>query len=237
MIIFPAIDIQKGRCVRLRQGVETASTVYYEDPVEAAVHWEKEGAQYLHVVDLDGAFSGSGANEEAIREICRKVSVPVETGGGIRTEKDIERKLEMGVSRVILGSRAAEDPGFAREAAKEWGDRIAVSIDAKGDVVTTRGWVEGSGQKVLPFAELLLSYGVTVIVYTDISRDGMLTGPNFDMLGKLQKLEGISLIASGGMSRAEELEKLKSMGVYGAICGKSIYEGTITMAQIRKIQG
>lgn len=236
MIIFPAIDIQNGKCVRLRQGAEKDSTVYFEDPEEAAVHWEKEGAEWLHLVDLDGAFRGEGVNTEMIKKISRRVSIPVEVGGGIRTMDDIRRHLRNGVSRVIIGSMAVENPDFASEAAARWPGKIAVSVDAKGDWAAIHGWVESSGRKVVPFVRELIDSGISVIIYTDISRDGMLTGPNTGMLERLQAMPGISLIASGGVSSAGDLKTLKDMNLYGAICGKALYEGRVTMKQIRKIQ-
>ncbi len=237
MIIFPAIDIQNGNCVRLRKGVASDSTVYGTDPIEMAKKWEREGAQYLHVVDLDGAFEGSGQNTAAIRGICAALSIPVEVGGGIRTEAAVKAHLDNGVTRVIIGSAAVENPSFAIDMAAKYGaDHIAVSIDAKGNMATTHGWVDGSGKEVIPFAKELVAAGVSTIIYTDISRDGMLTGPNFDMLGKLQEIPNISLIASGGMSSADDLRKLKAMGLYGAICGKALYENRVTMEEIREIQ-
>lgn len=237
MIVFPAIDIQHGHAVRLRQGVESDSTTYFDNPVDAAKQWADEGGQYLHVVDLDGAFEGKRINADIIGQICDTVSVPVEVGGGIRDEEAITTYLDRGVSRVIIGSKAVEDEAFITAMAKKYGDKLAVSIDAKGDVVATRGWVDGSDKKVLPFAKFLLSIGVKTIVYTDISRDGMLTGPNMDMLGQLQQLPGIQLIASGGMSKIDDLKALQEMGVYGAITGKALYEGKITMAEIRELGG
>ncbi len=237
MKIFPAIDIQKGRCVRLRKGVASDSTVYGDDPAEMARKWASEGARYLHVVDLDGAFAGRGENTEAIRRILSAVDIPVEVGGGIRDEAAVKAWLTLGVYRVIIGSAAVEHPDFAVDMARRYGaEHVAVSIDAKGPVVTTHGWVDGSGREVFPFAEELAGRGVSTIVYTDISRDGMLTGPNFEMLGTLNEIPGISLIASGGMSAPEDLKKLKAMGIYGAICGKALYENKVTMADITEIQ-
>lgn len=237
MIVFPAIDIQKGHAVRLRQGVEADSTTYFDNPVDAAKQWADEGGQYLHVVDLDGAFEGKRINADIIGKICDTVDVPVEVGGGIRDEEAITTYLDRGVARVIIGSKAVEDEAFITAMAKKYGSKLAVSIDAKGDVVATRGWVDGSDKKVLPFAQFLLAIGVQTIVYTDISRDGMLTGPNMEMLTKLQQLPGIQLIASGGMSSIADLQALQTLGVYGAITGKALYEGKITMAEIRSLGG
>ena len=229
MIVFPAIDIKNGRCVRLRQGEASDVTVYGEDPVETALSFEEAGAEFLHVVDLDGAFEGKGVNTPLIRSICEAVSIPVETGGGIHTMDDI------GVFRVIIGSRAVEAPSFAAKAAARWKDRIAVSIDARGDEAAVHGWTKSGGVKVMPLAKELLSSGVSTIIYTDISKDGMLTGPNFEMLEMLQALPGISLIASG-VSSPDDLKKLQDMGIYGAICGKALYEGRVTMEDIRKLK-
>ena len=237
MKIFPAIDIEDGHCVRLKQGKIGDFTVYGDDPVKMALKWESLGAKYLHVVDLDGAFKGNGVNTEVIHRICQAVKIPVEVGGGIRSEEAIETYLEAGVNRVIIGSKAVEDPEFITAMAKKYGSSLAVSIDAKGDVVATRGWVDGSDKKVLPFAQSMLDIGINTLVYTDISRDGMLTGPNFEMLSQLQQLPFIRLIASGGMSSIADLKKLQAMGVYGAITGKALYEGKITMAEIRALGG
>ncbi len=237
MIVFPAIDIQDGHAVRLRQGVKEDSTTYFDDPVEAAVQWCEQGAMFLHVVDLDGAFSGNRCNASVIGRICEAVDIPVQVGGGIRSEETIETYLEEGVNRVIIGSKAVEDEAFITDMAKKYGSSLAVSIDAKGDTVATRGWVDGSDKKVLPFAQFLLGIGVRTIVYTDISRDGMLTGPNMDMLAQLQQLPYIRLIASGGMSSIADLNALQQMNLYGAITGKALYEGKITMAQIRELGG
>lgn len=237
MIIFPAIDIQNGQCVRLRQGEASKATVYGSHPAAMALKWEMEGARYLHVVDLDGAFQGCGVNRAAIAGICHAVAIPVEVGGGIRTEKDVENCFALGAARVILGSAAIENPGFAADMAAKYGaDRVAVSLDARGDQVASHGWTDSTGRAVLPFAEELVKSGVSVIVYTDISRDGMLTGPNFDTLGKLNAIPGISLIASGGMAAPDDLRRLSGMGLYGAICGKALYENKITMDDIRNIQ-
>lgn len=237
MKIFPAIDIEDGHCVRLKQGKIKDLTVYGDDPVKMALKWESLGAKYLHVVDLDGAFKGNGVNTEVIHRICQAVKIPVEVGGGIRTEQAIKQHIENGVWRVIIGSKAVASPYFAIQAAKKYGaDRIAVSVDAHGDTVATNGWVDGSRQKVLPFVKTLLENGVHTIVYTDISRDGMLNGPNFEMMGKLQALPEIHLIASGGVSCADDLRKLSLMGVYGAITGKALYEEKVSMEEIVEIQ-
>lgn len=237
MLVLPAIDIQNGHAVRLRQGIEKDSTTYFEDPVEAAVQWCDGGAMFLHVVDLDGAFSGSRCNAGIIGRICEAIDIPVEVGGGIRSEEAIDAYLEQGVNRCIIGSKAVEDEEFITNMAKKYGSSLAVSIDAKGDMVATRGWVGDSDKEVLPFAQFLLNIGIHTLVYTDISRDGMLTGPNMEMLAQLQQLPYIRLIASGGMSSIDDLKALQRLGLYGAITGKALYEGKITMEQIRELGG
>lgn len=237
MIVFPAIDIQDGHVVRLRQGIKEDSTTYDDDPVKVAVKWRDEGAMFLHVVDLDGAFSGDRCNAAVIEEICDAVDIPVQVGGGIRSEEAIETYLEAGVNRVIIGSKAVEDEAFITAMAKTYGSSLAVSIDAKGNMVATRGWVGGSDKEVLSFASFLLTIGVRTIIYTDISRDGMLTGPNMDMMMLLQRLPYIRLIASGGVSSIDDLKQLQQLNLYGAITGKALYEGKITMAQIRTLGG
>lgn len=237
MKIYPAIDIEGGRCVRLSQGKLQDLTVYGDDPVEMAKKWEAEGAKNLHIVDLDGAFKGNGVNTDIIKKICAAVSIPIEVGGGIRNEAAVRAHIDAGVYRVILGSAAVSSPYFAIETVKTYGaDRIAVSVDCHGDTVATHGWTEGSTKKVLPFVKHLLEHGVTTFVYTDISRDGMLTGPNFDMLETLNALPAIHLIASGGISAPSDLRRLSEMGVYGTICGKALYEGKVTMQDIVSIQ-
>ena len=236
MIVLPAIDIQGGHAVRLRQGIKEDSTTYYDDPLEAARKWADGGARYLHVVDLDGAFTGGRCNAGVIGRICRAIALPVEVSGGVRSEEDILAYLDQGVSRVIIGSKAVEDPAFITAMAAKYKHRLAVSVDAKGDMVATRGWVGDSDKSVLPFVEFLLGVGIRTIVYTDISRDGMLSGPNMDMMAKLQNLPDIRLIASGGVSGIDDLVALQDMGVYGAITGKALYEGKVRMAQIRALQ-
>jgi phosphoribosylformimino-5-aminoimidazole carboxamide ribotide isomerase len=235
MIVLPAIDIQNGHAVRLRQGIQDDSTQYFDDPVEAAKQWEAQGAQYLHVVDLDGAFSGSRRNSAIISDICRTVHIPVEVGGGIRSREAIQAYLNSGVQRVVIGSMAVEDEGFITAMAMQFGNKLAVSVDAKGDMVATRGWVGDSDKSVIPFVQFLLSIGITTIVYTDISRDGMLSGPNMDMMAQLQALPQIQLIASGGVSGIDDLRALQQLGVYGAITGKALYEGKVTMEEINTL--
>lgn len=230
MIVLPAIDIKNGRCVRLRQGIKDDETVYGDSPAAMAKTFEDIGAAYIHVVDLDGAFDGLPKNLDKIEAIAQTVSIPFEIGGGIRSEQIIRRYLDAGADRVIIGTKAAEDPDFAREMIARYGERIAVSLDAKGNEVCTRGWTQGSGLDVMDLAKDLEAAGLKTLIYTDISRDGMLTGPNFEMLARLSAETGMNIIASGGVADTAHLQRAEAMGLYGAITGKAIYEHTIDLA-------
>ncbi len=210
MIVFPAIDIKNGRCVRLRQGEASDVTVYGEDPVETALSFEEAGAEFLHVVDLDGAFEGKGVNTPLIRSICEAVSIPVETGGGIHTMDDIEERIDAGVFRVIIGSRAVEDPSFAAKAAARWKDRIAVSIDARGDEAAVRGWTKSGGVKVMPLARS--SFPPAFPHHLHRHQQGRHAHrAELRDARDASALPGISLIASGGVSSPDDLKKLQDM--------------------------
>lgn len=232
MIIFPAIDIRGGKCVRLEQGKANKQTVYGEDPVERAKLWESMGALFLHIVDLDGAFEGVRLNRNIIRDIVDNVSIPVQLGGGIRSIEDIEDVLELGVSRVILGTSVVEEEGFLEEALDKYGDKIAVSIDAKGGYVALKGWTEITDIKANYFAKVLENMGLKTLIYTDISKDGMLQGPNFEELKALNEIVDINIIASGGVTSVEDVKRLKSLKIYGAIIGKALYTGNIKLEEV-----
>jgi len=232
MIVLPAIDIKGGKCVRLKQGILSQETAYYDDPVAVAKMWEEKGAEYLHIVDLDGAFSGNQVNMNIIEQITQSVSIPIEVGGGIRTKEAIEKYINIGVSRVILGTKAVEDNHFVKEISNKYPGKIAVSIDAKGDYVAIKGWVETSEVQVLPFCKELYASGVETIIYTDISRDGMLSGPNLGMLQQLNEAVDADIIASGGVANIQNIKDLIQLDLYGAITGKALYEGTLTMEEI-----
>ncbi|QSX07605.1 1-(5-phosphoribosyl)-5-[(5-phosphoribosylamino)methylideneamino]imidazole-4-carboxamide isomerase [Alkalibacter rhizosphaerae] len=237
MIVLPAIDIKNGRCVRLQQGLMDQETAYFDDPVQVAKMWETQGASYLHLVDLDGAFTGNQPNKDLIRRMVASVSIPVELGGGIRSEETVDSYLSMGVDRVILGTRAVEDMDLVKRLCDKYPGRIAVSVDAKGDFVAVKGWVETSDKKVLPFCRELQEAGVATIIYTDISRDGMLMGPNVEMLKTLQEKLDVDIIASGGIARIDNIKELAGLDLYGAITGKALYEGTLTMKEILDFLG
>lgn len=232
MIIFPAIDIRNGKCVRLQQGRFDKEDIYGDNPVEVAQRWEKMGAKYLHLVDLDGALEGKSINEDVIKKIISSVNIPVQLGGGIRSMADIQRVLDFGVSRAILGTSALKEDGFMEEALGQYKEKIAVSIDAKNGLVATNGWTKISGLRAMDFAKKLESLGLTTIIYTDISKDGMLEGPNFGELKELQQNISIDIIASGGISSKENVIKLKELQLYGAIIGKALYTGNIKLEEL-----
>lgn len=232
MKLYPAIDIKNGQCVRLRQGVFDDTTVYANEPFEVAKEFEAEGAKFLHIVDLDGALRGTGANDAALAKIIENVSIPVEIGGGIRTMQDIEHRLNMGVSRVILGTKAVESPDFIKEAVEKFGaDKIVVGIDAKDGLVAIKGWETISNMDAVSLALSMKDLGVKTIIYTDISKDGMLCGPNFVQTARMVEITGMDIVASGGVSCMNDLIQLESIGVEGAILGKAIYEKRVDLAE------
>ncbi|MCT4607262.1 MAG: 1-(5-phosphoribosyl)-5-[(5-phosphoribosylamino)methylideneamino]imidazole-4-carboxamide isomerase [Marinisporobacter sp.] len=232
MIIFPAIDLRGGNCVRLKQGRFEDVNIYSNHPVEIAKKWEAQGAKYIHVVDLDGALEGVSKNSEVIKEIIKETNIPVQLGGGIRKIEDIEKALSYGVSRVILGTSAVKTDGFVEKALKIFGEKIAVSIDAKNGYVAVDGWTKTSDIKAIDFAKKLEKLGLKTLIYTDIAKDGMLLGPNLKELKELKDNIKIDLIASGGISNKEDVERLKDLEVYGAIIGKALYTGDITLEEL-----
>lgn len=236
MVIYPAIDILGGRCVRLVQGQFSRETVYSDDPVEIALKWEKMGARYLHIIDLDGARTGEPQNAPIIIEIATKLGVPVQLGGGIRTMDAIGTFLSKGVERVILGTSAVRNPEFVKEALEIFSDNIVIGIDAKGGVVAIEGWAKTSEFTAVDFAKKMESLGARAIIYTDISRDGMLSGPNFNAVEEMVKAVNMEVIASGGVSSLEDIKKLKSIGVSGVIIGKALYTGDIDLKQALEIE-
>ena len=230
MIIFPAIDLRGGKCVRLIQGDFDKETIYSDDPAATALKWQAMGAKFLHVVDLDGARAGSPQNLDAIKSILDAVNISIEVGGGIRTLDDVEKLLTLGVRRVILGSVAVENISLVEAAVKRFGDRIVVGIDARGGFVAVHGWEKSSNVTVDKLAREIVAAGVQTIIYTDISRDGMLSGVNASTFAKLQKSSGASVVASGGVRSLEDIQALKAAGVAGVIVGKAIYTGSLDLA-------
>ena len=240
MLILPAIDIRDGKCVRLTQGDFNKEIVYSENPEDKAAEWENAGAEFLHVVDLDGAREGSPTNIFAIKRILERVTIPVEVGGGIRTLDDMENLIDMGVERIILGSVAAEDPDLVREAAEEFGEKIVVGIDARDGVVAVHGWNDFGAMRAEELAMSIGDCGISTIIYTDISRDGTLTGINAEHTAEIAEKSGLDVIASGGVASLDDIRKLKEYeqsGIVGAIIGKALYEGVINLADAIKAAG
>ena len=234
MILFPAIDIRNGRCVRLTEGKFECETVFAEDPAEMAVRWADAGAEYLHVVDLDGALAGQSGNTEVIKRILAKVKIPVQVGGGIRTLANIENMLALGVTRVILGSVAVRDPELVREACQKFPGQVVVGIDAKNGEVAVEGWGIGGGIGAIELAKKMAAVGVEHIIFTDISRDGMLSGVNVEATAELAKASGVKVIASGGVSSLADLKALQAHeadGIEGCIVGKAIYTGALDLKE------
>lgn len=230
MKLFPAIDIKNGQCVRLRQGSFQDILVYSENPLKIAKQWEASGASFIHIVDLDGALVGHSVNDEVIKEIVAEVHIPIQVGGGIRTIKDIENKLALGVERVIIGTKAVKDPGFIKEAVATFGSRrIVIGIDAKDGMVAIEGWEKISSYQAVTLAMEMKKIGIKTIVYTDISKDGMLQGPNIAHTREMVETTGLNIIASGGVSSLKDLEMLEEIKVYGAIMGKALYENRIDL--------
>lgn len=233
MILFPAIDIRNGKCVRLIQGDYNKEKIYNDSPAETAQQWEQSGAEFLHIVDLDGAKGSETTNAETVRRIAHATSVPVQVGGGIRSMEKIRTYLSAGVNRVIIGTAAINDDAFLKQAVDIFGDKIAVSIDARNGYVATDGWTETSDIKAADLVSKLEAIGVSTIIYTDILKDGMLKGPNFHELETINKQTSIDVIASGGVSSKTDVSQLKAMNLYGAIIGKALYDGTISFQALQ----
>jgi len=237
MLIFPAIDIMDGKCVRLHQGRADTQTVYSDEPTEVACRWQADGAEYLHLVDLDGAFEGSMKNMESFREIVGAIDIPVELGGGIRDAEMVASVLDAGVARAIIGTRAC-DLDFLRRLVSQFGDRVVVGIDAKDGMVSVRGWEEVTSLSALDFAGQVEDIGVKTIIYTDVARDGALSGPNLDAIEKMLDAVRIDVIASGGVTTADDVQllcKLASKGLTGVIIGKALYTGNIVLKEALEI--
>lgn len=234
MIILPAIDLKAGRCVRLEQGLMDKDTVYHDDPGAQAKIWQDQGGELLHIVDLDGAFAGVPKNREAIRAIVNAIDIPSELGGGIRDLATIEAYLELGIDRVILGTVAKENPQLVKAACRQFPGHIVVGIDAKDGLVAVRGWADVTEKKATEMAKEMEDFGVEAIIYTDIARDGMMQGPNFEATRALAEAITIPVIASGGVSSIDDIRRLmeiEASGVTGVITGKAIYTGAIDLRE------
>lgn len=239
MRLYPAIDLKDGQCVRLKQGLFDQVKSYSDTPAEVARLWESQGGRFLHLVDLDGALKGRSVNAACIREIVEAVSIPVELGGGIRSLSDMEEIFDLGVYRVILGTKAVQEPELLAQAVKEFGsEHIAAGIDARDGYVAIQGWETVSERTAVDLALQMKDMGIRTIIYTDISRDGMLTGPNVEATRQMMKQTGLDVIASGGMSCMEDLERLHTAGISGAIIGKALYEKRIDLREaVRRFEG
>ncbi|HPG00005.1 MAG TPA: 1-(5-phosphoribosyl)-5-[(5-phosphoribosylamino)methylideneamino]imidazole-4-carboxamide isomerase [Kiritimatiellia bacterium] len=234
--VIPAIDLKDGKCVRLRQGRADDVVAYSEDPVGMARHWVDEGAHYLHVVDLDGAFQGKPVHAEVIGRICKAIKIPVEVGGGLRSDRDIEQMLTLGVTRVVLGTRACQDPDVLHRLAKRFGDALAVGIDARNGMVQVKGWTETTGMKAVDLARQADGLGVRCIIYTDTARDGMLGGVNAHAVDQVCAGVQCPVIASGGVSSQADMQALKALrraNLTGAIVGKALYEGRVKLNELQ----
>jgi len=238
MIFFPAIDLKDGKCVRLYQGDFDKVTVFNNSPINQAKIFEQEGAKYLHLVDLNGALEGKSVNTESVKDILKNIKIPCQLGGGIRTIIDIENWLSLGITRVILGTVATKNPNLVKEACKKFPNKIIVGIDAKNGKVAVEGWYKESDVSVIELAKQFENCGVAGIIYTDISKDGTLTGADFDGTQKLAESVKIPIIASGGISSLEDLKRIKDIekyGVSGVISGRAIYENKFTIKQALEI--
>lgn len=231
MIIFPAIDIKDNKCVRLLQGDFNKVNIYGDDPSQMAKKWEEKGAEFIHIVSLNGARREDNINDDSIKKIIQSVKIPIQIGGGVRDEKRIEDLLDMGVNRVIIGSMAVKNKELLKDLVKKYKEKIVVSIDAKNGKVAIEGWEEVSSLDSIDLCKELEEIGVKTIVYTDISKDGMMIGPNFNIYEKLSKETSLDIIASGGVTTLEDVKKLNLMNLYGAIIGKSLYENKIELEE------
>lgn len=235
MIILPAIDIKDGNCVRLIKGDFDTVHKVAENPLQTARSFEQDCAEWLHMVDLDGAKDAAPKNRPVFLEIAARTRLKVEVGGGIRDLETVEEYLTHGIARVILGSVAVKKPEVVRIAVREYGERIAVGIDARDGMVAVDGWLGKSEVNYLDLAHAMADVGVKTIIFTDISKDGTLTGPNLDQLAQINGAADCNIIASGGISSIEDIHALKKLGLYGAICGKSLYQGTLSLKEALKV--
>ncbi|MGH2776610.1 MAG: 1-(5-phosphoribosyl)-5-[(5-phosphoribosylamino)methylideneamino]imidazole-4-carboxamide isomerase [Actinomycetota bacterium] len=232
--VYPAVDISEGKCIRLLQGRFGTETVYSDDPAEVALGLAKAGARWLHIVDLDGARTGVGANRDLVLEVVRNAACPVQAGGGLRGMDDVVEVLAAGASRAVLGTVALEDPAELRRVCKRFGERVAVSLDARGDELTSHGWTVGSGMPLLDAVRVFSEAGVSMFIYTDVSRDGTMSGPNLAGVSRLAQETSLPVVASGGVGTLDELRKvaqLHDIGVRGAIVGRALYEGKFSVIE------
>ncbi len=234
MEVIPAVDLRNGKCVRLFQGRADRETVYFDNPAEVARMWEQKGARRLHLVDLDGAFKGVPQNQEVIKKIASQLNIPVQLGGGIRDTTTVEQLLDLGITRVIIGTAAVSNPSLVQELVYKYGERVMVGVDAQDGMVAVKGWVESSSLKALDLIKDMERIGVKEIVYTDISRDGTLEGPNLEAAREIAEQTSVNIIASGGVSCLEDIKRaraLESAGISGIIVGRALYTGKFTLEE------
>lgn len=238
-LIYPAIDLKDGRVVRLQQGRAEAQTVYSEDAAAVAKRWEDEGARYLHVVDLDGAFSGEPCNWDGVQAILKAVQIPVQLGGGLRTREHVEAALTMGVTRVVLGTKACDSPEFVEGLVEDFGLRIVVGVDARDGFVAVKGWTERTELPAVDFAQRIDRLGVATIIFTDVSTDGMMSGPNYFAIAGLCAALNCNVIASGGVSSLSDVRRLQRIAeevpqrnLVGCVIGRALYDGRIRLADL-----
>jgi phosphoribosylformimino-5-aminoimidazole carboxamide ribotide isomerase len=239
MTIYPAIDLRGGKCVRLFQGLASEETIYFEDPLDAARKWIDEGAKHMHLVDLDGAFSGGSANLDAVQKIAQEPQLRVQLGGGMRDDSSVKEALSLGLSRVIIGTRACTDPNWVGQLIKEFGpDKIVVGIDAKNGLVATKGWVETTKIGAIDLARQMQDLGVRWIIHTDVATDGAMKGPNLEAQQKIaEAVPSCQIIASGGVTSSGDIDALRELSkstpnIEGVIIGRALYEGTIELSKI-----
>jgi phosphoribosylformimino-5-aminoimidazole carboxamide ribotide isomerase len=230
VLILPAIDLRGGQCVRLRQGDYSRETVFGADPAAMARRWADQGAEWLHIVDLDGARDGRPVNGASVRAIVRAAAVPCQLGGGLRSDADVEVALGWGVTRVVIGTRALRDPDWCQSLSRRFPDRVAIGIDAREGRVAVEGWVQASDRTALDLARECAGWGAAAIVYTDIGRDGMMEGPNAEAAAKLAAAVSVPVIASGGVTTLDDVARLARRGLHGCIIGRSLYEGRLDLA-------
>lgn len=239
MLLIPAIDLKDGQCVRLQQGDMNAATVFSDDPAAMAAHWVEQGARRLHLVDLNGAFAGKPVNDSAIKAILKEVGdeIPVQVGGGVRDLATIERYIDAGVAYIVIGTAAIKNPGFLQDACSAFGGNIILALDAKDGMIATNGWSKLTKHSVIDFVQKVEDFAIESILYTDIGRDGMLTGVNIEATVRLAQATSIPVIASGGLSNMDDIEKLCAVedeGVEAVICGRAIYTGHLNFAQAQE---
>ena len=237
MEIWPAIDLRGGKCVRLRQGDYSQETVFGDDPASIAKQWANQGGQYLHLVDLDAAKDGSSANLASVRAIVEAVDIPCELGGGVRSRDKIRELLEIGLARLVVGTRALKEPDWFREVCREFPQRLVLGIDARDGMVATDGWLETSETSAIDLARQFEGEPLAAIVYTDIATDGMMAGPNVEAMAEMQRSVNVPVVASGGVTTVDDVQWLSEAGMAGCIIGRALYEGTIDLKRALQVAG